>query len=497
VRPILFSLLAVSLVACVAMGPGASSPANKEPTSDPDEYHDRGLSAEVGREYFEKIGLGDPYRCGLAYPIYLALLRAYPDLFGGSIDGAIAKFGFLPRSERGSDLDAKENLPIGMHLTVDPNTRVPFLVGSCALCHSERITFPDGSKHLVMGLGSKRIRIHAYDAAFVEVASKPDFDASHIEPIARDEARAHGITWPDDYRSVIVKKSIEGLKARAIVHADATRLASGMPGRVATIEGFAMVLGAKPSGPIGWAKIPDVIGFPWRETLSWDGAGTGAPTALVVEADLANGMRPEWLETHRHIGTSLWMHLDHIERKLDFPGPVDSALAKKGQGVFEAHCSSCHGTYDPGVVYKEKIVPVDVVKTDPTRMLALTDEFAAKANAVPAGRGLTHAQRTGGYVPPILLDVFARAPFGHAGQWPSLAVMASKDRPKKFIVDPGAPIDVKTVGVKMRDPSSGPLQPGEYLYDGSTPGLSVDGHPFLADLAEADRTAAIEYLKTL
>lgn len=53
------------------------------------------------------------------------------------------------------------------------------------------------------------------------------------------------------------------------------------------------------------------------------------------------------------------------------------------------------------------------MKTDPARMLALTDEIAAKANAVPAGQGLTHAQRTGGYVPPVLIDVFARAPYGH------------------------------------------------------------------------------------
>jgi hypothetical protein len=235
-----------------------------------------------------------------------------------------------------------------------------------------------------------------------------------------------------------------------------------------------------------------VIGFPWRETLSWDGAGTGAPTALVVEADLANGMRPEWLESHRHIGTSLYLHLKHFERKLDFPGPIDAALAKKGRDAFESHCSQCHGTYEGGVVYKEHVVAVEVVKTDPARMLALTDEFAAKANAVPAGQGLTHAQRTGGYVPPVLIDVFARAPYGHVGQWPSLAVMASKDRPRRFVIDPDAPIDTKNVGVSWHEP-----KPGEYMYDASIPGFDVGGHPFLADLPDADRAATIEYLKTL
>src|SRR5689334_12931701 len=98
------------LASCMAGSPDARSPSrNGEPWSDPDEYHDRGLSAEMGREYFETIGLGDPYHCGLAYPEWLALLRVNPDLFGTSIE---EKFGFLK---------SDGPLPIGMHLTTDPN----------------------------------------------------------------------------------------------------------------------------------------------------------------------------------------------------------------------------------------------------------------------------------------------------------------------------------------------------------------------------------------
>jgi hypothetical protein len=126
-------------------------------------------------------------------------------------------------------------------------------------------------------------------------------------------------------------------------------------------------------------------------------------------------------------------------------------------------------------------------------MLALTDEVVAAANAVPAGRGLTHAARTGGYVPPVLIDVFARAPYGHVGQWPSLSVMAMRDRPKRFAVDPTS-LDLEHVGVQWHD---GDPRGNEYMYDATVPGYDVGGHTFLADLPSSDSRAVIEYLKTL
>ncbi|MFX6330696.1 hypothetical protein ABTF76_20805, partial [Acinetobacter baumannii] len=86
-----------------------------------------------------------------------------------------------------------------------------------------------------------------------------------------------------------------------------------------------------------------------------------------------------------------------------------------------------------------------------------------------ATRGLVHTRRTLGYVPPPLLDVWARGPFGHNGQWPTLAVMAEKPerRPVRFHFDPDAPYDLDGVGTAWSKEGAG------YLVDATKPGHSV------------------------
>ena len=149
--------------------------------------------------------------------------------------------------------------------------------------------------------------------------------------------------------------------------------------------------------------------------------------------------------------------------------------------------------------YVEKVVPLALVDTDPARAEAMTDDVVAAANdpGVDGGARLVRARRTSGYVPPVLTSIWARAPYGHAGQWPSLAVLATKPeaRPTRFVVHAGAPLDLEHVGVATGDPA-GPLGEGDFVQDAAAPGLHVGGHPFLADLG-GDARAVIEYLKTL
>ncbi len=97
----------------------------------------------------------------------------------------------------------------------------------------------------------------------------------------------------------------------------------------------------------------------------------------------------------------------------------------------------------------------------------------------------------------MLTNVWARAPYGHAGQWASLAVLAlpPEQRPTKLVIDLDAPYDLAAVGVATR-PATSELRAGSYVHDATKPGFSVAGHPFLADLG-ADAAAVIEYLKTL
>ncbi|HEY8039986.1 MAG TPA: hypothetical protein VIF15_09345 [Polyangiaceae bacterium] len=496
---------ALVLAACAREAPapvaaqGGTTP--KEVFSDPEEYKDHGISVAAGESYFGRLGGGDPYATGIAYPVFLAMVEAYPAELGGDLAHFTDRFGFTP--------DAVGALPLGFHLTTDPNTFVSFLVMNCQLCHAERLRLPDGDR-VVPGLGSTRVRIHAYDGALTHVARDPSFTTENVLARAAKVAHERGLTWPEAARLPIVRATVEALRKRAEGRAaEAERFATGLPGRVATIESFAMAMndhGAHvPIGTTpGWAKIPDVRGFPYRDTLSWDGVGTGSPVALAAEADFAFGARPLWFETHRHIATSLYMFLKHFDRKLPYPGTVDATLAERGHAAFDATCARCHGFYapegpQPRVRYRERVVPVAMVGTDPARVDAVTPEFVSAANGIALARGMTTVEPTGGYVPPVLLDVWARGTFGHIGQWPSIEVMAMKpdERPKRFTVDLDAPYDVGRMGLRWSPPQAATPAAHAYVYDGSKAGYGVEGHRFLCDLPESDRRAVLEYLKTL
>jgi hypothetical protein len=499
---------AASSSAPTATGATAATTASGVPLSEPAEYDIARISRDAGEAIFARIGVGDPYRTGLPYPIFLALLRAFPKTFGATTGELAAKFGFIARAPdpASKDLDVREGLPVGMHLTIDPFTNVPFVVTSCALCHAEQV---DG--HVVVGLGNKRARVHAYDRAFAQITADPKLTADHLVRLAAEAADAHHVTWPAAYAEPFTAAVITALQRRAADRHDLhARTAADPPGRVATIESFAMVIQQlsghtiQAAPDVGWVKIPDVIGFGARTTLSWDGSAEGPMDLLAVEAEVVSGVLVDWLERHPFQGASLGAYLRQPAPRPPYPGKIDRARAERGRRSFEDNCAHCHGHYAAdGRVrdYDEQIVPLEDLKTDPARMLAPTATFEAAANDRALTRGYTRFRRSAGYVPPVLTNVWARGPYGHAGQWPNLATIATPParRATRVIYALGAPYDVSAIGVATRAPGAtgAPLAAGDYVEDGSAPGLSVLGHPFLADLGPDEAAAVIEYLKTL
>jgi hypothetical protein len=476
--------------------------------SSPEEYGDKPISIEAGAEYFLHTGGGDPYAAGIAYPIFLALMEAYPEELGRDWNELAERFGMIPDPSAKGDPKAP---PLGFHLTTDPNTHVQWLVANCQLCHAERLRLPSGDV-VVAGLGNKNIRAHAYAGALNRIATDPRLEAGRITELATRRARAWSVPWPENMRRAIVDATLPPFKSLAAKRALALkRLDGGLPGRIATVESFAMVLNDKRETPIalpetiGWTKVPDVRSFPFRDTFSYDASGYGSPQALVLDADFVFGARPEWYASHPHIATSTYLYLRSFSRKLPFPRPIDAGLASHGKQLFEAKCGQCHGVYveqngEMRVSYRERVIPKEVVGTDPARVDAVTSSYVDAANDVPLVHGHARVRSTGGYVPPVLLDVWARGVFGHAGQWPSLEALAMPpaERPRAFIVDTNGLYDLDRVGVRYEVVKKArPLKRGEYLYDGEKAGYRVEGHPFLSDLPAPDRRAVIEYLKTL
>ena len=403
--------------------------------SDPAEYRIEHASEAAGEVIFTRTGIGDPYRTGIPYPVFLALLDLHPELLGATPQALGERFGFTarPADANSEDRDVREGLPLGLHLTDDPNTHIPFLVHNCSLCHAEVVKWP-GGQQLVVGLGNRHIRVHAFEEAFAKVAGTPEFEPRRLLSVASRIADERGIAWSLEWRKTAVAQTIRGVRERyAPREKFLARVGDGLPGRVATIESFSFALGqllhrdVQASESVGWARIPDTIGFAQKRTLSWDGGSDGPSDALVVDADIAAGARVEWLYRHPLQGSSLSAFLRHMPRELRFPGPVNAELARQGKLTFERACAKCHGTYeDDGRAksYVEKVVPVDYVDTDPARAEAVTDDFVAAANdprLVVEGPRLVSTRRTSGYVPPVLTNVLGaravrpRRPVAHPG----------------------------------------------------------------------------------
>ena len=116
-----------------ATGPTATTTTGSAadgPMADPAEYAIDRVSWAAGQAIFTRTGLGDPYRVGVPYPLYLALIERYPDLFGGDLGALAARYGMLARAAdpTSDDRDVRAGLPVGLHLTDDPHEAVRIIV---------------------------------------------------------------------------------------------------------------------------------------------------------------------------------------------------------------------------------------------------------------------------------------------------------------------------------------------------------------------------------
>ena len=188
-----------------------------------------------------------------------------------------------------------------------------------------------------------------------------------------------------------------------------------------------------------------------------------------------------------------------------YPLAIDQKLAGQGQQVFNKTCAGCHGTYGAEGKYPNKIVPLEVVGTDPLRLTKLTKEFRDYYKQTWFGRSGEHGyEYPTGYVAPPLVGVWASAPYFHNGSVPTLyGVLSAEARPKYFRRVGGAKeYDVKDGGLKieaLNAPAAKDLS-GEArrrIVDTTLPGLGNQGHPFGFKLSEKEKRQVIEYLKTL
>jgi hypothetical protein len=215
------------------------------------------------------------------------------------------------------------------------------------------------------------------------------------------------------------------------------------------------------------------------------------------------GKFADWEDDFRDIGA--W--IDSLESP-PWPWGSDAGLAEQGREVFATHCASCHGSYGPDASYPEKVVAIEEIGTDRVRFDSLTTKDRSDLNESWFGHRGQDAERLRnrepptGYIAPPLDGLWATAPYFHNGSVPTLwHLLHPAQRPAVWQRAPTG-YDRSRVGLEIEELAA--LPPGKLTsaerrtwFDTSKPGKSAAGHDFPDALDEGEKTALLEYLKTL
>jgi mono/diheme cytochrome c family protein len=248
-----------------------------------------------------------------------------------------------------------------------------------------------------------------------------------------------------------------------------------------------------------------------KDTMYHNGAGHAASVRTMMPFLLSPLNSADHIKKQEPVFADIQAYLHSLEAPR-YPFAVDQGMAAKGRDLFKQHCAKCHGSYGPDGKYPSKVVPVDVIGTDPHLAQGLEPTFAEQylkswfaQETGPDGKPFP-VQMIRGYQAPPLDGVWATAPYFHNGSVPTIYhVLNSKARPKVFTRSyrtEKEDYDAARLGWKVTalDQPVDPKMPAperRKIYDTTLPGRGNGGHTFGDALSDDERAAVIEYLKTL
>jgi hypothetical protein len=224
----------------------------------------------------------------------------------------------------------------------------------------------------------------------------------------------------------------------------------------------------------------------------WDGLYTSL-TEVVQSGALGDGATPDSIPLQYLDELEAWLR---TRQAPTWPfDPPDASRVAHGRELFESQgCSECHGRHGTRTGH---ITPAKEVGTDPNRAEMWTEGASHAYNDYLGNRPwkFKFFRGTGGYLNVSLDGLWARAPYLHNGSTPTLTDLLepSLKRPRVF-----------WRGLTDYDPARvGFVSQGEKAerlgsrYDTTLRGNGNGGHEYGTALSPDDKTALIEYLKTL
>jgi len=443
-------------------------PPREEAPHVPESMAQREGDAQAGRDYVlhgDYIGSGIP----------LQLFR----LVNGPGEGS-ATPGLERRGEARS-------LPLGVNAFKTPDGVDVVAGANCLACHASMF-----HGELVIGLGNSladwtRTRAHPPRALNGLAAALFGTDSSEWRAFRRFMRGAEALEGQIDtpFRGVNPAFRIEEVAAAHRAPSDLSwsekRLYEPLDGVIAS-------------------DVPPWWNVRKKSTLYYNGMGRGDFARLIQQITV---VAIEDAEDAARINESMPDVLAFLRtlEPPEYPGAIDRSLAARGEAVFARDCASCHGTYGEEETYPNKLVPVEIVGTDPAYAETLmrsplpgwyNESWFAKTP--PESRVVP----TRAYVAPPLDGIWCTAPYLHNGSVPTLeALLDSSKRPtywRRSFDD--ADYDLDSIGWRFQRLDA-PAPSDLKVYDTTRRGYGNGGHTFGDDLSAEERRAVLEYLKTL
>lgn len=246
------------------------------------------------------------------------------------------------------------------------------------------------------------------------------------------------------------------------------------------------------------SDVPPLWNVKKKNALYYNGIGRGDFSKLLFQASvlgIPDSAAARAAVVHFN-DVVAWLHTLEAPK---YKQPVNQNLVAEGEVLFNEHCSKCHGTYGAEETYPNKLVSLNVVKTDP-----LYAAYAMQSGIVEWYNSSWFAQSEPrswfapdtGYVAPPLDGIWITAPYLHNGSVPTLEDLLNSPQRPVYWSRSGKSndYDYEKVGWRYDRPEK---PKGDWTFDTTLPGYGNQGHYFGDKLSADERKAVIEYLKTL
>jgi len=426
--------------------------------------------------------------------------------FGSFVDGALGASGDAPkvsgRDERNADQPYNTNV-------FDTESGVEVTNQNCLHCHGGMF-----NGELVLGLGDPSLDFT--DGLGGEMASALELSPAALAALGFDEAeqeqmaklgRLAALSEGTRMRTV-GHNPAESLTVLLVAHHDQQTLEwldDVEPIQIRDADGDVIEDARLTSDPPPWWRVHKKNALFYNGMARGDHRGTMALATSICVDTIEEAQRIDelFVDIHAFVETV---------RAPAYPFEIDDDLAAQGEDIFVQTCAGCHGTYadeEADETYPNLLIPLDVIGTDP---VVAEGGTVHAPELVEWYNGSFYGEVTPlevndpfpGYMPPPLDGIWATGPFLHNGSVPTIELLLNSEaRPKywKRTDFDTTHFDEAALGWPFEEvdyrQADAPEDERKYVYDTTYFSQSNAGHTFGDHLDDDERSAVLEYLKTL